>query len=137
MKIVFTGSSAPYPLVTLVCNHQLSLMAYIGILTKGDLQSSERISCPLCRSNLEIKLSESIKPKDNQTTIEINPTKILLQRNIIQDIIQDKIENISFKKSYNKPNKPKEEEFYSFHTKFLSTEAYRNLCELLITKNDY
>jgi hypothetical protein len=52
----FTGSMAPYPVIKLECNHDISLMAYNGIIEKGYSDNSEAIRCPFCRGDLKIKL---------------------------------------------------------------------------------
>ena len=52
-----TGSKPPYPLLTLQCNHKISLMAYKGLLINStSLDSTEAIRCPYCRQDLKIKI---------------------------------------------------------------------------------
>ena len=48
-----TSCIPPYPIYRLTCGHELSAMAYKGILSHP-VDSSESIRCPYCRSSLEI-----------------------------------------------------------------------------------
>jgi len=50
-----TGCKAPYPCVTLNCNHNISIMAYKGLISVQPHESTEAIKCPFCRENLLIK----------------------------------------------------------------------------------
>lgn len=57
-----TGCKPIYPVVTLECNHKISLMSYKGILENrcGDTES---MRCPMCRENLSIKFITEVEPK--------------------------------------------------------------------------
>ena len=63
-----TNTEAPYPSVTLECEHNLSLMAYRGIIENSDCDDSERILCPYCRNDLKIKFIN----KKQSTKLELN-----------------------------------------------------------------
>jgi hypothetical protein len=54
-----TNARPPYPKIGLKCSHSISLMAYMGLVTKGDLDSTQAIRCPLCRHNLELSLTST------------------------------------------------------------------------------
>lgn len=57
-----TQCKAPYPILSLMCGHKISIMAYKGILF-SETSSSESIKCPICRNNLAIQFEFKEKEK--------------------------------------------------------------------------
>jgi hypothetical protein len=55
-----TQCDAPYVNLIFECNHKLSIMAYIGEVTKGIKEHSESISCPQCRGPFKIKFQTKL-----------------------------------------------------------------------------
>jgi len=51
-----TGHNAPYPTFLLKCRHNLSFMAYKGLLNSPNNDPNCFLRCPFCRDNLEIKM---------------------------------------------------------------------------------
>jgi len=58
-----TSCRAPYPCLMLECGHNISLMGYKGIIEKGDVDGTESIRCPMCRSDLKIKFNHQAESK--------------------------------------------------------------------------
>lgn len=54
---VLTGCQPPYINLLLKCGHKISLMAFTGLINETD-EYKQSILCPLCRKQLELKMSE-------------------------------------------------------------------------------
>ena len=67
-----TGALPPYPVIKLMCNHIISLMAYKGIINNKVSDSSESIRCPYCRENLIVSFEIT-----SETNEQFNGQKIL------------------------------------------------------------
>jgi hypothetical protein len=64
-----TGCKAPYPVVTLSCNHKISIMAYKGILFQTNDTDTQSLRCPLCRNDLKIQFDNSILGHTTKTML--------------------------------------------------------------------
>lgn len=85
-----TCCAAPYYEINLVCNHKVSIMAYIGILEESVYDSSQAIRCPMCRSDLLVKLTEKIpEPK---TPIKLIKSTEILKENTEDCFLEEKEE---------------------------------------------
>ena len=58
-----TSCKAPYPCLKLECGHNISLMGYKGIVENGNVDGTEAIRCPMCRSDLKIKFDHQTETK--------------------------------------------------------------------------
>jgi len=58
-----TSCKAPYPCLQLECGHKISLMGYKGIVENGDIEGTESIRCPMCRSDLKIKFTHEAETR--------------------------------------------------------------------------
>jgi hypothetical protein len=70
-----TCCKPPYINMVLKCGHKLSVMAYMGELTKGKKEFSEVVQCPYCRADLAVNLEEVDVSKINtfNPKVEIMP----------------------------------------------------------------
>ncbi len=66
-----TGCKAPYPVLKLVCNHTLSIMAYKGLISVQSHDSTESIKCPMCRKQCMIAFD--IVKMITQEYVEFDP----------------------------------------------------------------
>lgn len=90
-----TGCKAPYPCVTLNCNHNISIMAYKGLITIQPHESTEAIKCPYCRENLLIKFKYVKETFDNVEVkmIEEKEEKVVIDHRY-RLISRDAFENL-------------------------------------------
>jgi len=82
-----TGCKPPYPSVVLECGHQISIMAYYGIVHVQPHESTESIKCPVCRGSLKLRMKNStpkkcevVKPNQTRTREEINNTMLHIHK---------------------------------------------------------
>lgn len=73
---IFSGNPPPYITIKLKCDHYISLMALAGIINVRSSEWTESLKCPLCRSDLEIFLSEK------------TPLKILIPEQPTRDLVK-------------------------------------------------
>jgi len=75
-----TSMAAPYIAIKIACrckNRWLSIMAYLGILTRTGTKYTESILCPYCDENLRVKFVEK-KPKEDKIC-KLEPEKLIYQ----------------------------------------------------------